>query len=111
LFASSTSAALLSAAQLSRWAFLAMTQDDSTHCYRPIEGYVPDEKTAVKIALAVWEAIYGQAAIAKQAPHKAVLIDGAWVVSGTLPRKMLGGVALAEISKEDGKILRVSHGR
>lgn len=88
-----------------------MTQDDSIHSYRPPEGYVPNEETAIKIALAVWEPIYGPVAIAKQAPHTAVLSDGTWFVTGTLPKKMLGGVALAEIAKEDGKILRVSHGR
>ena len=88
-----------------------MSQDDSVHSYQPPEGYVPDEDTAIKIALAVWEAIYGQARIAKQAPHKAVLNNGTWIVTGTLPKKMLGGVALIEISKEDGKIFRVSHGR
>ncbi len=67
-----------------------MTQDDPIHCYRPTEGYVPNEHAAIKIALAAWEPIYGQEAIMKQAPHKAALIDGIWVVTGTLPMKTFG---------------------
>ena len=88
-----------------------MAQDPSVHNVRPHQGYVPDQETAIKIAVAVWEPIYGKAAIAKQSPYNATLNDGVWVVTGTLPERMLGGVALAEISKEHGTILRVSHGR
>jgi NTF2 fold immunity protein len=32
-------------------------------------------------------------------------------VEGSLPKGAKGGVALAEISKEDGRIIRVSHGK
>ena len=88
-----------------------MAKDPSVHKFTPQQGYVPDRDTAIKIAVAVWEPIYGKASIAKQSPYNATLKDGVWVVTGTLPERMLGGVALAEISKEEGTILRVSHGR
>ena len=90
---------------------VAMAQDHSLHNVRRPEGYVPDQETAIKIAVAVWEPIYGKAAIAKQSPYNARLNNGVWVVTGSLPGRMLGGVALAEISKEHGTILRVTHGR
>jgi hypothetical protein len=83
----------------------------SAHNYRPSEGYVPDAVTAIKIAVAVWEPIYGREQIAAEKPYKAILQDGVWIVEGSLPRGMAGGVAVAEISKYDGKILRVSHGK
>jgi hypothetical protein len=87
-----------------------MPRDDE-HNVKPPEGYVRDEATAIKIARAVWEAIYGEERIKRQSPFKAVLSNGVWRVEGSLPVKMLGGVALAEIAQDDGRILRVSHGR
>jgi len=87
------------------------TQESPRHNYKPSQGYVPDQATAIRIALAVWEPIYGRAEIAGEAPYKAELIGGVWVVEGNLPAGMLGGVALAEIAKDDGKIIRVSHGK
>ena len=77
----------------------------------PKEGYVPDEETAISIALAVWKPIYGPAAIARQAPYTAKLQDGEWFVTGTLPVGVLGGTAVAVISKRDGTILQVFHGK
>ena len=43
---------------------------------------------------------------------KAKLENGIWHVSGSLPKgSVKGGVAVAEISKSDGRIIRVSHGK
>jgi hypothetical protein len=81
------------------------------HNYQPPGGYVPDEKTAVRIAVAVWEPIYGVDTIAGQRPSQARLENGVWIVEGSLPRVVPGGVAIAEIVKDDGRISRVSHGR
>ncbi|PYK35505.1 MAG: hypothetical protein DME54_04580 [Verrucomicrobia bacterium] len=72
-------------------------------------GYAPDSATAIKIALAVWEPIYGAAVIAGEKPYHATLRDGVWTVTGSLPGRMKGGVAIAEIPKQDGRILLVSH--
>ena len=83
----------------------------SSHTYKPSAGYVPDEVTAIKIAVAVWEPIYGAAAIAKEKPYHATLHGRIWTVTGSLPRGATGGVALAEMSKEDGRITHISHGR
>ena len=85
---------------------------DAKHKVVPKEGYVPNAETAIGIAVAVWIPIYGADNIARQKPFRATLrADGVWVVEGSLPKGWLGGVALAEISKLDGHILRVSHGR
>lgn len=87
-------------------------QQPSQHSFRPPQGYVPDAATAIKIAVAVWEPIYGVEQISKQIPYTAVLANGVWKVQGTLPKQYTrGGVAEAEISKDDGKIVRVSHGK
>ena len=74
-------------------------------------GVVRKEATAIKIAVAVWEPIYGADNIARQTPFHAPVKDGVWTVTGSLPKHMVGGVALAEIAKTDGRILRISHGK
>ena len=82
------------------------------YSYQPDEGYVPDAKTASKIAEAVWVPIYGEKTIAAEKPFKVALKEGVWTVEGAdLPPNMDGGVAIIEIAKVDGRILRVSHGQ
>ncbi len=80
------------------------------HNYKPKQGYVPNEETAIKIAVAVWIPIYGKEQIENEKPYKAVLKDGVWFVTGSLPEGWIGGVAEAEIAKDDGQIIRISHG-
>jgi hypothetical protein len=85
---------------------------ETRYSYRPEAGYVPDAETAIAIAVAVWTSIYGRKQIESEKPYKAVLIGGTWHVSGSLPAGYdVGGVAEAEIAKEDGRILRVIHGK
>ena len=79
------------------------------HSYKPVLGYVPDEETAIKIAVAVWSPIYGKEQIEKEKPYKATLKDGIWYVSGSLPTGWIGGTAEAEIAKDDGRIIRITH--
>lgn len=81
------------------------------HNYMPPEGYVPNANTAIQIAVAVWSPIYGAKKIQADKPFKAHLENGVWTVVGSLPRGWHGGVAIAEIAKKDGRILRVSHGK
>jgi hypothetical protein len=81
------------------------------HSYVPPNGFVPDEKTAIRIAEAVWSPIYGEDKIRREEPFVASLKSGVWTVQGSLPKGWVGGVAIAEISKSDGRILRVSHGK
>jgi hypothetical protein len=73
------------------------------------EGYVPDSATAIKIAEAVWIPIYGKETLSDEKPFKARLVNGVWIVDGTLPKGSRGGTAYAEISKETGCILKVTH--
>jgi NTF2 fold immunity protein len=89
---------------------LAISQ--STPSYVPPDGFVPDAATAVRIAEAVWIPIYGAQQIAKEKPFKATLKVDVWTVTGKdLPAGTVGGVAEAEVSKRDGRILRVTHGQ
>ncbi len=77
----------------------------------PDKGFVPDEETAINIAKAVWFPIYGEKTIRRERPYKAVLNGEVWQVRGSLPKDHKGGVAVAEIAKKTGCILRVYHGK
>ena len=86
------------------------------HSYVPPEGFVPDSATATRIAEAVWIPIYGEKHIRDERPYVARLNGDVWRVVGSFPpappgQMWLGGRALVEISKRDGRILRVSHGK
>jgi hypothetical protein len=83
----------------------------ATAQYKPKDGFVPDAATAIKVAVAIWGPIFGEAKIANEKPYHAVLKGGTWIVEGSLPEGYFGGVARAEISKEDGRIVSVSHGK
>jgi hypothetical protein len=80
---------------------------------KPANGFVPDAKTATRIAEAVLVAIYGEA-VTSDRPFTAKLGHGTWTVTGTrhcqenLPGPFYchGGHSL-RLSKEDGRILYV----
>lgn len=80
--------------------------------HSPVDDYVPDEKTAIKVAEAIWLPIYGDGVLDKK-PFKATQSDDGkvWIVKGTVPKGMLGGYPIAEIRKSDCKILRVSRSK
>ena len=79
--------------------------------YMPPDGLVPNAETAIAIAVAVWTPIYGARQIDAQRPFKASLVEGVWFVEGHLPPDMRGGVASARISKRNGQVLYVMHGK
>jgi hypothetical protein len=106
------------------WAVLACTVLVASELlgqgYKPASGYVPDSKTAVKIAEAVLAPIYGEKQIESERPFTATLKDGVWTVTGTLrcpdgkggiTTSCDGGVAEVRISRDDARILYMMHGK
>jgi hypothetical protein len=87
----------------------AFKETESTPGYWPRNGLVPDAKTAIAIAVAVWVPIYGKREIAAEGPYEAVLKKDRWIVTGTLPGSSVGGTPLAVIAKKDGRIIKVYH--
>ena len=84
------------------------------HSYVPKAGFVPDEKTAERVAEAVLVPIYGEEQVKSERPFSAKLNEKGdmWTVYGTLPAQFnKGGVATVEIAKADGRIVRVTHGK
>jgi len=81
------------------------------HSYVPDEGFVPDQTTAAILAETILKPIYGEENIDRQKPFKVILRNNIWVITGTLPEGLMGGVAIIELSKKDAKVIRVSHGK
>ena len=71
---------------------------------------VPNAETAIKVAEAIWLPIYGEGIYEKK-PFKAELDNGIWIVKGSLPIGMKGGVPYMEIRKKDCKVLKITHGK
>jgi len=104
------------ASQHVRWTREASADDDSKrhhrHSIQPA-GVVPDSKTAIAIAMAVWAPVFDPADIAAQTPYSAELSpEGVWTVQGSKHGEDKSGntVFVAEIAKDDGSVIRISHG-
>jgi hypothetical protein len=75
----------------------------------PVNGFVPDEKTAVRVAEAVLAPIFGGELIRSEEPFTAQLKNGIWVVRGTVREGSNGGAAVIKISKKSCEILSAIH--
>ena len=75
--------------------------------YKPKDGYVPNQETALKIAEAIWLPVYGEK-IYENKPFTARLEKGVWIVEGTVYTTYGGGPHI-EIRKEDCRILKMYH--
>lgn len=89
----------------------ASPEPASAPSYMPAGGFVPDAATAIRIAEAVWLPIYGKKVLSEKPYQARPNSKGVWIVEGYLPKDMKGGVAYIEISKRDGRILEVTHGK
>ena len=96
---------------------IGLAEESQRHSVIPKNGFVPDQNTAIQIAVAILIPIYGEEQIEKEKPFKATLKNEIWHVEGSLPKSgfedriVKGGVAMVEISKKDGSILWVSHSK
>ncbi len=86
--------------------------------YKPPSGFVPDSKTAGKIAEAVLMPVYGEKQIESERPFIAKLKGNIWTVSGTLrcsdgkggtTTACDGGTAEVRIAKDNARILSMIH--
>jgi NTF2 fold immunity protein len=79
---------------------------------RPKDGFVPDAKTAEKIADAVLIPVYGEEQISRERPFTAARRSDVWTVTGTLncgAPQCVDGTAVVEISKTSGAIISMVH--
>jgi hypothetical protein len=85
-----------------------LKQTDTLPGYVPKDGFVPDERTAIAVAIAVLTPIYGDEEVQSKFPFIATFKNGKWTVKGTLSSNLVGGVPEVQISKASGTILKVS---
>jgi hypothetical protein len=86
------------------------------HSFVPPRGAIPDSITAVRVAEAVLRPIYSADLLKSEQPLQATLSGDTWTVEGSTPpvspgKEHFGGVAVVEISRTDGRILRLGHGQ
>jgi len=88
-----------------------LSQTTKESSFKPKDGFVPDAKTAVKIAEAVLVPVYGEKQIASERPFTGKLRGEIWTVEGTLncAPDCEGGTAVVKISKTSGQILFMTH--
>ena len=84
--------------------------------YNPPKGFVSTAETAITIAEAVLGPVYGPKQIESERPFKAVLTNGVWIVTGSVPcndppkgAECPGGAAEIRISKRTGQITFMTH--
>jgi len=73
-------------------------------------GEIKDEDVALKKAESVWVEWYGKE-VEEKKPYIVSYDESAsiWLVEGSLPRNMAGGVPYILIRKSDGKVLAIWH--
>lgn len=87
----------------------ALKESSNMPGFLPKDGMVPDAQTAIAIAVAVWNPVYGEKEITSEKPYQAVLNNGRWTVTGSVPKGWVGGVATAVIAKRDGRVIKIYH--
>jgi len=71
---------------------------------------IPDKKTAISVSESVLFNIYGRENIINQRPYEIYLIDGYWVIMGTIEKGWLGGTFQIIINAETSEIILIGHG-
>lgn len=72
---------------------------------------IKDSLTAISVAEPILFGIYGKDNIINQKPYEIHLIDSCWILSGTLPKNMVGGTFLIIIDARNSKIIKITHGK
>jgi hypothetical protein len=76
-----------------------------------IQKVIKDKETAISVAEAILFSIYGKENIIRQRPYESYLINGYWVLNGTLPLDCEGGTFLIILNSTDGKVIKLTHGK
>jgi hypothetical protein len=72
---------------------------------------IKDSSIAIKVVEPILFSIYGKENIESQKPYESYFIEKYWVITGTLPNNMKGGVFLIIIDARDSRILKITHGK
>lgn len=70
-----------------------------------------DEETAIEIAETYLFKTYGRDLIINERPYKIGLINGYWVIVGSLPKLTIGGYFEIVINSKNGAVIGIAHGK
>jgi hypothetical protein len=90
---------------------LALSKESQHNVIDNNNVIIKDSSTAVKIIEPILFSIYGKENIENQKPYETYLIENYWIITGTLPKGMLGGTFLIIIDARNSKVLKISHGK
>jgi len=72
---------------------------------------LPNGDAAVHATEPILFQTYGKNQILEQRPYEVYLIDHYWVITGTLPRNMVGGTFLIIMDSKNSQIVELTHGK
>ena len=76
----------------------------------PKDGFIPSAEIAVQVAERILKHIYGKEQIEQQKPFLVNLENNIWIIEGYWGNDCAdGGNVYMELSKEDGRVLKVVH--
>jgi len=90
--------------------------NDKTYKQVLVDKVIPDRETAISVAEPILFKVYGKDHIVGEKPYNVHLIDGYWLISGTLPAALpdedvVGGTFLIIFSSKDGRVIKLMHGK
>ena len=72
---------------------------------------IPKKENAINYAEIILFELYGKEKIESEKPYKINLINEYWIITGTLPKEMVGGVFEMVFDSWNGKVLILEHGK
>jgi hypothetical protein len=88
-----------------------VTTNQDHNVIQPNNVIIETPETAIKVAEPILFGIYGEKNITKQRPYKVSDFKDDYVIKGTLDRNSIGGTFLIIIKKNNGKIIKITHGK
>lgn len=91
---------------------LQETLQDTTKSSLVSDTLIKDKETATKIAEIYLFNVYGKKEVLNEKPYEIYLINGFWVILGTLPDYYAaGGTFEIIINSKNGEVIRLIHGK
>jgi len=82
---------------------------DKSHKQVLVDTVINDRETAIAVAEPILFKIYGKDHILGEKPYRVFLVDGYWILGGTLPEGYKGGTFLIILSAKDGRVIKLIH--
>ena len=89
----------------------ASLKPDTNEGYWPESGFIKSDSVAFDYGMSILKSIYGEDVLKQKPFNLSLYNDSIWILEGTLPEGVDGGVAHIEFEKRNGRIIKVNHGK